>query len=287
MNKYPELIKRFNFHNYDSLAHTESSKFDPRKRFGDFERDQVVTLLFSAKSGDLNTIRRIYMQGGDLELCDYDKRTALHLAASEGYIEIVKFLINIAKVRVDPRDRWNRRPQDAPTQGIFKKHTLFPVFVIMGERQRFVLPLLDVLLPSKSEAIYTKMWEMIRTLWPEFKPTTANLDYEVALMNSLKTASLGIILDAQQFGYPQIVTLLEKAMQLSGSSYNLKDHGCENKGGGKLPNSVSVSSTDDEDDVVGVGEESSNDSLDFYITPTATKSEPVVFHLGDPSAPHP
>ncbi|KAI1726748.1 glutaminase domain-containing protein [Ditylenchus destructor] len=113
-----ELIKRFNFHNYDSLAHTESNKFDPRKRFGEQERDQVVALLFSAKSGDLNTIRRIYMQDGDLEMCDYDKRTALHLAASEGHIETVKFLVNIAKVKVDPRDRWNRTPlDDAQTFG--------------------------------------------------------------------------------------------------------------------------------------------------------------------------
>ena len=40
-----------------------------------------------------------------MDVSDYDKRTALHVAASEGYYDIVKFLINVAKVRVNPLDR--------------------------------------------------------------------------------------------------------------------------------------------------------------------------------------
>jgi len=105
-----ELINSFNFHNYDSLAHAETTKFDPRKRVGDFEKDQVVSLLFAAKAGDINAVRRFYMQGANLEMADYDKRTALHLAASEGHFDLVKFLINIAKVKHDPLDRWDRSP---------------------------------------------------------------------------------------------------------------------------------------------------------------------------------
>uniref|UniRef100_A0AC35U614 Glutaminase n=1 Tax=Rhabditophanes sp. KR3021 TaxID=114890 RepID=A0AC35U614_9BILA len=107
-----ELINRFNFHNYDSLAHAESTKFDPRKGLGDLERDQVVTLLFAAKIGDLNTIRRFYMQGVDLNTLDYDKRSALHLAAAEGRSELVRFLIRVAKVDYEGKDRWNRTPLD-------------------------------------------------------------------------------------------------------------------------------------------------------------------------------
>ncbi|TMS34706.1 hypothetical protein L596_002242 [Steinernema carpocapsae] len=107
-----ELISRFNFHNYDSLAHAESTKFDPRKRIGEHQRDQIVELLFAAQAGDLNAIRRFYLQGCNLDIADYDYRTALHIAASEGHYEMIKFLINVAKVKVDPKDRWSRAPMD-------------------------------------------------------------------------------------------------------------------------------------------------------------------------------
>lgn len=52
------MIQRFNFHNYDSLANNEINKFDPRRRIGEREKDQIVSLLFAAKAGDINTIRR-------------------------------------------------------------------------------------------------------------------------------------------------------------------------------------------------------------------------------------
>ena len=57
------------------------------------------------------------MQGCDLEMADYDKRTALHLAAAEGHFELALFLLNTAKVKPDPKDRWNRTPlNDARSQ---------------------------------------------------------------------------------------------------------------------------------------------------------------------------
>ncbi len=40
-----------------------------------------------------------------MEMADYDGRTALHLAACEGHEDLVRFLINEAHVRPQPRDR--------------------------------------------------------------------------------------------------------------------------------------------------------------------------------------
>ncbi|KAI6176120.1 No extended memory [Aphelenchoides bicaudatus] len=97
-----QLIQRFNFHTYDSLLNNESRKIDPRKHSNDRLKEQVVSLLFAAKAGDLNAIRRLYMHGYDLEIADYDKRTALHLAAFRRPRR--------PKVRPDPKDRWQRTP---------------------------------------------------------------------------------------------------------------------------------------------------------------------------------
>ncbi|KIH45935.1 hypothetical protein ANCDUO_24015 [Ancylostoma duodenale] len=53
-----KLIEKFNFHNYDSLLHADSLKLDPRQRVGSRDTELVVSLLFAAKNGDLETIQR-------------------------------------------------------------------------------------------------------------------------------------------------------------------------------------------------------------------------------------
>ncbi|XP_076332807.1 glutaminase liver isoform, mitochondrial-like isoform X2 [Tachypleus tridentatus] len=109
-----EFIRLFNFHHYDNLRHTTRKK-DPRRQKYETKGLKIVSLLFSAASGDVTAMRRHYLSGMDMGQCDYDGRTALHLAAAEGHFECVQFLLKVCGVDHKPKDRWAHTPYDEAT----------------------------------------------------------------------------------------------------------------------------------------------------------------------------
>lgn len=70
-------------------------------------------LLQAAASGNLRRVEELLVKRPHhVNFRDYDRRTALHVAASEGHIEIVKFLIQAKKAKINRSDRWGGSPLD-------------------------------------------------------------------------------------------------------------------------------------------------------------------------------
>ncbi|GJW85423.1 integrin-linked protein kinase 1-like protein [Tanacetum coccineum] len=68
--------------------------------------DSTMQLLFVACKGDVAGVKEVLDEDGvDVNSIDLDGRTALHIAASEGHVEVVKFLLS-RKANIDARDRW-------------------------------------------------------------------------------------------------------------------------------------------------------------------------------------
>lgn len=106
-----ELVKHFAFHNFEVFSGLSRTKIDPTKRKNSDKQAALADLLFAASSGDVSALAQQKASGIDIFAADYDNRTALHLAASEGHLAAVKFLVESApddkkSAVVTAADRW-------------------------------------------------------------------------------------------------------------------------------------------------------------------------------------
>lgn len=69
-------------------------------------------LLLASARGDLNMVERLLRKNPThTNFRDYDRRTALHVAASEGHLKLVEFLVRKG-ANVNRSDRWGGSPLD-------------------------------------------------------------------------------------------------------------------------------------------------------------------------------
>ncbi|WCJ25290.1 Integrin-linked protein kinase family [Euphorbia peplus] len=75
----------------------------------DYDMQLIGNLLSFASRGDRVGLNQMLRCGISPNVQDYDKRTALHLAASEGHAPIVELLLHY-KANLNLKDRWQRTP---------------------------------------------------------------------------------------------------------------------------------------------------------------------------------
>ena len=107
---FKHITERYPFHLYDGVIGANDKK-DPRVCGVESEIKDTLALLSAASTGDMAETLHLAARGVDLNSADYDGRTAAHLAASEGQIKVLEYLIAMG-AKLDPVDRWNGTPLD-------------------------------------------------------------------------------------------------------------------------------------------------------------------------------
>lgn len=62
------------------------------------------------------------------------------------------------------------------------------MFEILAERGGYVFPLFYVLLPNKTQRTYTRLFGLIKGLRPTMIPELVYMDFEMALINSVRSS---------------------------------------------------------------------------------------------------
>lgn len=122
-----QLVARYSFHVYANRVRCADGE-DPTVHPTACEEAAISQLLAAAAAGDLPEVKRIVSEGlCALEAADYDSRTALHLAASEGRHRVVKWILaqkhsdGGSNEKVSPRDRWGHTPLDDAVENKHEK----------------------------------------------------------------------------------------------------------------------------------------------------------------------
>jgi len=104
------LEKRYSIHRYaDTCALSKKKNLDSHSLYT-VENKKCHLFLKAAFNGDRKTLMLLLSEGMDVNIRDYDKRTAIHVAASAGKLKSVFYLVMTYGAFLNPVDRWGQTP---------------------------------------------------------------------------------------------------------------------------------------------------------------------------------
>jgi glutaminase len=95
----------------------------------------VIAACNAASEGNIDVIKKLYKQGIDFNIGDYDNRTPLHIACASSRLDIVGFLLDVAKVKVSPVDRWGATPLNDALKHLEIKQLMLDHGAVLGKMQ--------------------------------------------------------------------------------------------------------------------------------------------------------
>uniref|UniRef100_H3CAG1 glutaminase n=1 Tax=Tetraodon nigroviridis TaxID=99883 RepID=H3CAG1_TETNG len=104
-----ELVSTFQLHAFD-IRTPFRQILAYRQWKAESEGSQIMNVLLAASRGDEQALRRYFLSGVDVKAVDYDGRSALHVAAAEGHVQVVRFLLENAGANPALKDRWGSSP---------------------------------------------------------------------------------------------------------------------------------------------------------------------------------
>ncbi|BBN01136.1 uncharacterized protein MPTK1_2g04950 [Marchantia polymorpha subsp. ruderalis] len=97
-------------------------------------------LCQTVMTGNNELLRRLIEAGVSISATDYDKRTALHLAAAEGAFQVAKMLID-SEADVFAQDRWGRTPLDEAV--LHNRTSIIPILKEAAVKRNLVKTISD------------------------------------------------------------------------------------------------------------------------------------------------
>merc|ERR1712204_137132 len=156
-----ELVKMYNFHTFDKVGRLVSDKMkqvsdrkNPLLQKYEVKSSQLVSILFAASIGDKTALARAFLGGMDMNMADYDQRTALHLACCEGHVGCVKFLLETCGVDINVKDRWGQTPLDEASRSENDRITAILKKFMVLNMKHLQIP----------EPIEEELWQNVRKL---------------------------------------------------------------------------------------------------------------------------